>query len=161
VIIGDLDSIPSSTLRFFPSSTIIRVKRQDNTDLEKALDYLCARKVSSATVLGATGRRVDFTLGNLSVIWKYTPSIKLAFAGDGWRAMPVESGVGIAAKRGTTVSLIPFGPCSGITLKGLQFPLTNATMNVGEIGVSNVVKRSPFSVTVQRGNMLLCLVDRA
>ena len=61
---------------------------------------------------------------------------------------------------GTTVSLIPYGDCSGITLKGLRYPLKNATMRVGEIGASNVVRRSPFTVVVKRGKMLLILLDK-
>jgi thiamine pyrophosphokinase len=159
VIIGDLDSIRNATRRFFSSSTIIRVKRQDNTDLEKALDYLQAKHVNDVTIIGATGRRVDFTLGNLSVLWNYVPSMTLTVVGDGWKALPVESGKRIAARPGTTVSLIPFGACSGITLKGLRYTLSSATMRVGEIGVSNVVKRSPISVTVGKGKMLVFIVD--
>lgn len=139
---------------------IIQVKRQDNTDLEKALDYLLSQKFKDVTIIGATGRRIDFTLGNLSVIWNYTASIRLTLVGDDWKAMPVESGKKIVARPGTTVSLIPFGACSGITLKGLCYPLTNATMKVGEIGVSNVVKQSPFSVTVRRGKMMLFVLGR-
>jgi hypothetical protein len=34
-------------------------------------------------------------------------------------------------------------------------------MRVGEIGVSNVVGRSPFSVAVRRGRMLLVVFDGA
>jgi thiamine pyrophosphokinase len=139
---------------------IIQIKRQDNTDLEKALDYLRTQKFEEVTIIGATGRRIDFTLGNLSVTWNYTSSMKLTFVGDDWKAMPVESGKKIAAKSGTTISLVPFGSCSGITLKGLRYPLTNATMRVGEIGVSNVVRRSPFSVIVRKGKMLLFIMGR-
>jgi thiamine pyrophosphokinase len=185
VIIGDLDSMTLATKRFFAGSKglkpllrdgvstrlprpegrgcveVIQVKRQDNTDLEKALDYLQSRRIRKAFIIGATGRRIDFTFGNLSVIWNYTPGMNIAFVGDGWMAMPVESGKKIKAKPGTTVSLIPFGRCSGITLKGLHYPLSNATMKVGEIGVSNVVKRSPFSITVRRGNMLMFVMTRS
>ena len=160
VIIGDLDSVSQSTRRFFSSALVFRVKRQDNTDLEKALDYLVERKVNDATIIGGTGRRVDFTLGNFSVVWNYTSSMRLTFVGDGWRGIPVTASEEIAAPPGTAVSLIPFGHCSGITLKGLQYPLSNGTMRVGEIGVSNVVKRSPFRVTVRRGKMLVFIMDR-
>lgn len=160
VIIGDLDSIKSSTKQLFASSSIIRVKRQDSTDLEKALDYLRSRKVREVSIIGATGKRIDFTLGNLSVIWNYTSKMDITFVGERWLAMPVESRKRVSAKTGTTVSLIPFGPCSGITLRGLQYPLSNASMKVGEIGVSNVVKRSPFTVTVRRGRMLLFILAR-
>ncbi|MRR37824.1 hypothetical protein EG829_24885, partial [bacterium] len=58
------------------------------------------------------------------------------------------------------VSLVPFGPCGGITLRGLRYPLTNASMKVGEIAVSNVVVRSPFSVTVRRGRLLIIVINR-
>ena len=47
VIIGDLDSIKPASRKACASSLIIQVKRQDNTDLEKALDYLRARKMKS------------------------------------------------------------------------------------------------------------------
>ena len=159
VIIGDLDSITPATKRFFASCSIIQVSRQDNTDLEKALDYLLTTKVNRVSVMGATGKRVDFTLGNLSVIWNYTGKFEISFVGNGWQAMPVKSGKKITANPGSTISLIPFGACSGITLKGLRYPLTDATMKVGEIGVSNVVKKSPFSVTVRRGHMLLFIMN--
>jgi thiamine pyrophosphokinase len=160
VIIGDFDSLKPSTRKFFASSTIIHVARQDNTDLEKALVYLLLKRIRRAIIIGATGGRIDFTLGNLSVLWKYSPDIDLTFVGDGWKAMPVQSGKWIHAKVGTTVSLIPFGPCSGITLKGLHYPLVNGTMKIGEIGVSNVVSRSPFSVTVRKGKMLLFIMEK-
>ena len=161
VIIGDLDSINPSTKRFFSSSTIDHISRQDNTDLEKALDYIVSKNIKQATVIAATGRRVDFTLGNLSVVWNYTSILDLTFVGDGWRALPVGRAKRISAPVGTTVSLIPFGNCLGITLKGLHYPLTNASMKVGEIGVSNVVRSSPFTVRVKKGNMLLIILEKS
>src|SRR5664279_775409 len=69
VIIGDLDSINTSTRRSLSSSTLLHVARQDNTDLEKALDYLSACKTTDVTVMAATGKRIDFTLGNFAVLW--------------------------------------------------------------------------------------------
>ena len=74
-------------------------------------------------------------------------------------ALPAGRAVKVSARKGTTVSLIPFGRCTGITLKGLQYPLNNATMRVGEIGVSNAVVRSPFSIQVRNGRMLLIIFD--
>jgi thiamine pyrophosphokinase len=161
VIIGDLDSMLPSTRRKLPTSRIIRVRRQDNTDLEKALDYIRGGGSAHVAVAGATGGRIDFTLGNLSVFWNYTRSLSITFFGDGWRAIPVLRRLRLEARRGTTVSLIPFGPCSGITLRRLRYGLTDASMRTGEIGVSNVVAASPFSVSVRRGKMLLVIFDRA
>jgi thiamine pyrophosphokinase len=155
VIIGDLDSLSGATRRMFSSSLVLQLSRQDNTDLEKALDFLAASRVRTVTILGAVGKRVDFTLGNFSVLWKYSSLLDLRFAGEGWYAVPVGKKRIVRARRGTTVSLIPFGPCEGITLRGLQYTLFNASMGVGETGLSNVVVDSPFTVRVRRGAMLL------
>jgi len=159
IIIGDLDSIRPATRRRFRDSVILHVPRQDNTDLEKAFDFLAASGPGSVMVLGATGRRLDFTLGNLSVLWNYTAFLDITFRGDGWRAMPVGRSLMRAARPGTVVSLVPFGNCDGVTLRGLRYPLTNASMPVGEIGVSNVVRSSPFTVKVKRGKMLLVMLE--
>jgi thiamine pyrophosphokinase len=155
VIIGDFDSLSRETRRTFRTSLFLQLRRQDNTDLEKALDYLAASRARAVTILGATGKRIDFTLGNFSVLWKYSSRMDVRFAGEGWYAIPVGKKRALRAPRGTTVSLIPFGPCEGITLQGLQYSLTNASMRVGETGLSNVVVKSPFTVRVRRGAMLL------
>jgi thiamine pyrophosphokinase len=160
IIIGDFDSIRPATRRAFSASEFIHVTRQDNTDLEKTLDYLKKTRIKEVSIVGATGRRIDFTLGNLSVIWNYTGAMHIAFVGDEWTAIPVRSRTKLKAKPGTTVSLIPFGPCHGITLNGLKYPLRNASMRVGEIGVSNVVIRTSFSVKIRKGKMLLLIMDR-
>jgi thiamine pyrophosphokinase len=160
VIVGDLDSVSRATRRHFRSSLTLYVGRQDNTDLEKALDYIAAQGRREVVIAGATGRRIDFTLGNLSVVWNYTAFMEIRFVGDGWSALAVGKRAVVKAPRGTTVSLIPFGTCGGVSLRGLQFPLTNATMKVGEIGVSNVVRSSPFEVRVRRGRMLLIIFGR-
>jgi thiamine pyrophosphokinase len=159
VIIGDLDSIAPATKRHFRHSVIIHVRRQDNTDLEKALDYLVSLKVRDVTIVGLTGRRMDFTLANLSVLWKYAPHLEWRVAGDDWYAVPVRGRLRIRARIGTTVSLIPYGPCSGITLAGLKYPLVNGALRIGEVAVSNSVRRSIFSVQLKRGKLLLIVLE--
>lgn len=159
LIIGDLDSMTKATRRHFGDVLTLHVARQDNTDLEKALDYLAARKVREVTVLGGTGRRIDFTIGNFSVLWKYKAFMSICIAGNGWYAMPAVGRKTVHARIGTVVSLIPFGGCEGITLRGLEYPLTNASMRVGEVGISNVVRESPFKVSVHRGAMLLVVLE--
>lgn len=98
------------------------------------------------------------TLGNLSVLWNYTSRMTITCAGDGWRAHPVVGALALTVRPNSTVSLVPFGACSGITLRGLKYPLRDARMRIGEIGVSNVAKRARVTVTVSRGRMLV-LVD--
>jgi len=158
VIIGDLDSIRASTRRYFRNVVLLRLRRQDNTDFEKALDFLAANGGGEVDVIGATGGRLDFTVGNLSVIWNYTSRLSITFRGDRWYARPVGSALTVKARPGTTVSLLPFGNCDGVTLRGLKYPLKEAPMQVGQTGLSNVVRSSPFTVRVRKGNMLLVVL---
>ncbi len=159
-IIGDLDSITQATRNYFRTSTFVRIARQDSTDLEKALSYARQQHVKKVTLLAATGKRIDFTLGNLSVLWNFASRFELTVETDDWLAIPIVGGLKLDVTKGSTVSLIPFGLCSGITLSGLRFPLTNAVMRIGEIGVSNVAIRSTISVRVKRGKMLLIVFRR-
>ena len=116
--------------------------------MEKALDYIVSASLArEVMIIGATGRRIDHTLGNLAVLCQLHASrLRVVACGDGWHAFPVRSGEKIHASVGTTVSLIPFGDCHGVTLKGLKYPLRDAPLRAGQIAVSNVVKRSPFTV---------------
>lgn len=155
LIIGDLDSVTPVTLKFFSAAAVIHVARQDNTDMEKALDYILAQSLTQEVmIIGATGRRIDHTLGNLAVLSNYARRLRLVACGDGWHAFPIRSSEQIYAPRGTTVSLIPFGNCRGVTLKGLQYPLHDAPMLAAHIAVSNVVKQSPFTISLRRGKLL-------
>lgn len=155
IIIGDLDSVTPATLKAFSSRMVLHVARQDNTDLEKALDFLAARKVGQVFIAGATGGRIDFTLGNLAVIWNYVAFMRLTILGDGWYARPVQGSMMFSAPRGTVASILPFTSCSGVTISGLRYRLRDASMDVGEVGVSNVVTASSSSVSVRRGKLLL------
>jgi thiamine pyrophosphokinase len=155
VIIGDLDSVTPRTLRRFRQSLLLYVDRQDTTDLEKAIEYLIANAIPEAVIVGADGRRVDFTLGNFSVLWKYRGRIRLTIVGDGWYGVPVQDRLALDVQVGTVVSILPFGPARGVTLRGFRYPLRGATLRVGEVGVSNEVRSRPASVAVASGALLV------
>ncbi len=159
-IVGDLDSILPSTRRFYASTLQLRIRRQDNTDLEKALDFILAQGFRHVVICGSTGRRVDFTLANVAILWRYSRRVRVELVGDGWRAYPVESRFRMKAKRGSTVSVLPFGVCRGVTLRGLKYPLGNATLAVGQVGVSNTVAAGTFSVSIRQGRALVLVFDQ-
>jgi len=159
VIIGDLDSATPSTLRKFRDALVIHVRRQDNTDMEKALDFLQEQGFRKILLMGATGKRIDMTLANLTVLWRYVPFMQITIVGENWHAVPVQGFRRMRARKGTIVSILPCGPCRGVSLRGLQYPLTNAVLGVGDVAVSNVVKSSPFSVTIGKGRALVVVLQ--
>ena len=159
VIIGDFDSISSATKTFFNTALILHVGRQDNTDMEKALDFCVDQHLSRVIVAGVTGGRIDMTLGNMSALWKYVGRLDLVVCGDGWVGFPVVGLARIAVRPGATVSLIPFGEIRGVSLKGLKYSLNGATLKPGDVAVSNTATGHGFSVDVARGKVLVIVFD--
>jgi thiamine pyrophosphokinase len=159
MIIGDLDSVKKSTLRAFASSVVVRVRRQDNTDLEKSLDFCLDAGITRVDLLGAVGGRLDMTFGNLTSLWQYSSVMELAVHGDGWAAFPVNGRAEFTSRKGATISVLPFGTCRGITLTGLKYGLRNATLGRGEVAVSNVALGSTFSVRCAKGDLLVIIQD--
>ena len=160
LILGDLDSVTPATRRAFAKVPTIRIPSQDNTDLEKALDHCAAEGDTAMIIAGATGRRLDMTLANLSVGWHYLPEMDICFVGEDWYAVPINGPRTFVAPVGTTVSLIPFGSCSGVTLRGLRFPLVEGTLRTGDVAVSNVARARQFSVSVRHGRLLVVVLTR-
>jgi len=159
VVVGDLDSITEETKAQLPDATLVKIHNQDFCDIEKALDYIVAENYRKVLVVGMEGKRFDFTLSNFSVIWNYVGALDMEFLGEGWKAYPLKGKQSFDEPVGTVVSLIPFGPSNGIALKGLKYPLSNASYDVGQTGVSNSVESVPFQTEIVNGRMLMVILQ--
>ena len=158
VIIGDLDSVSPRARKKFSSCQWILVNDQDNTDLQKALDYLVAQKRKKCTLVGFDGGRMDFTLGNLLALYPYARKMELCVVGNRWRIYPLAKKKTFDTRPGARVSLLPFVPCRGVTLDGLKFPLQNARLTLGTTQtLSNVTLKKRFTVNLQKGFLLVYL----
>jgi thiamine pyrophosphokinase len=160
VIVGDLDSIRPATRRHFATTRIIELPEQDSTDFEKTFGFLIRERISDAMVVGMGGNRIDFTLGNFVALWPFVPRLDLSILGDGWFALPVRGPLELSLPVGTTVSLIPFSRCTGVTVEGFRYPLREARMSYGALGVSNVTTRKSCSVTLKSGKLLLIALTK-
>ena len=71
-VVGDMDSLPAALRRRY-ADILHPEAEQDTNDLSKALRYLRAHgpQVSEIHILGATGKREDHTVGNLSLLMEY------------------------------------------------------------------------------------------
>jgi len=157
--IGDLDSISASAKAALGKDKIFKVCRQDNTDLEKALDFTSVLRPQNVTIICASGGRLDFTLSNFSSVFNYTKKLNIVLKGKGWKIYPAEKSAVYECKKGVTVSLIPMGTVSGITLENLKYPLKDATLKPGMTAVSNVAKGNTFKVSFKKGKLLVMVYD--
>ncbi len=156
VVIGDLDSVSATARKHFAQAEWIFVDNQNNTDLQKALDYLVAHQCKHCTLVGFGGGRVDFSLGNVLALYPYARKMDITWFGDGWEIYPVCHRKTCPARVGARVSLLPLGTCSGVTLTGLKYPLKNARLTLGTTRtLSNQAIRSRFTVSLTRGTLLV------
>ena len=79
LIIGDLDSIEQKTLAVFKNVRVKKVKDQNSTDLEKALRSAIQKGYKEIVVAGATGKRLDHAIGNLSALAKFSNKARITF----------------------------------------------------------------------------------
>ena len=141
LIVGDLDSIPASLLERF-ADRLRKVDEQEDNDLTKAFYAAMEFAPSTIHILGATGRREDHTLGNISLLARYQqeagPSCQIDMVSD-WGVFMAASGEHtFASHPGQEVSIFAFDNTLRITAEGLDYPtdgvvfdsLWKATLNV-------------------------------
>lgn len=180
LVVGDLDSMDEATRQRAEAVCPIRTfpVRKDKTDthlaLEAALDY----DPDEVVVCGAFGDRFDHNAGLVALAAGLGPRPRVLLKGArqetflvrGPAGSPAANGAGggaasgsgaglapIAGAAGDVVSLIPMTPTvSGVTTKGLGYPLVKATLRWGEtLGVSNEMLGPRASVTVGGAGLLL------
>jgi thiamine pyrophosphokinase len=147
VIIGDLDSISSNALKEFKSvSKIIRIKRQNDTDVEKCLKFAIKNKFEEALLLGATGNRLDHTLCNIGIVLKFFTQIKVSLIAEDSFLKAYTGNIELKTFPGETISLYGISSETKIISNGLKYELKNIALPFGirestsNIAIKNLVK---------------------
>ena len=131
-VVGDMDSLPPR-LRKLYADRLVPISEQETNDQTKALTWLlsCHPEVASITLLGATGKREDHTIGNLSLLMEYartrgidglsTPSIRIV--SDYTESFAIRDSATLYVGEGRGISV--FSPDNSLKIKssGLQWPL--------------------------------------
>lgn len=124
VIIGDGDSLsPENKLRF--AEIIHHIADQETNDQTKAVQFLQAKGFRRIAIVGATGKREDHTLGNISLLIDYMNSgMEVRTYTDYGVFIPVEGTHTFASHSKQQVSIINFG-AKGLRGEGLFYPLSD------------------------------------
>jgi len=132
-IIGDLDSINDATLRFFKGkSWIMKLKRQNDTDVEKCLKFAIKNGFDEAVLLGVMGNRLDHTFCNLGIVIKFFKEIKIKLIAEKSLLIPYSGKVDLKTSPGEIISLYGFSKKTKITSIGLKYTLKNSALPFGE-----------------------------
>ena len=142
-IIGDLDSIDKS--KTF-NTKIIHDKSQNNTDLEKAIEWIYSEGYRDIIILGATGSREDMSLINQFLIFKYFKKINITIVTDHFTISCIKGEKVVDSFENQLISLIPENRAI-VSSKGLKFELEKANISIDGKTISNRSKKNKFKIT--------------
>jgi thiamine pyrophosphokinase len=160
VIIGDLDSVKSATLKYFSKKNVIieKVFDQNKNDLEKAILFALSKKFKVINVIGLGGKRLDHTLNNLSILKKFHKKAKIRIYENGFVGEIISKSSEFECKVGDIVSLIPLPKVTGVTTKGLKYPLRNGTLELGvREGALNEADEKIVSIKIKSGLLMVLI----
>lgn len=162
VIVGDMDSIDEpllTRLQLRGASIEKHPAAKDATDLELAIARAVRDGAAEILLLGAVGGRLDQTLANLLILARQAGSVPVAIAeGDQLaRVLRGPQTLNLTGPAGAYVSAVPLSEeVTGVTYRGLEYPLHNATLSLGSTrGVSNTLASSPAQITIETGILLV------
>jgi thiamine pyrophosphokinase len=122
IIIGDGDSI-AHEIREQYASRIIISSCQETNDQTKAVNYLTEKGVHDIAIVGATGKRDDHTLGNISLLIEYfNMGIMARIYTDHGVFIPSQGDTTLITHPGQQISIFNFG-CTQLSAQGLQYPI--------------------------------------
>lgn len=166
VILGDFDSLPAPELAAWQAEgvrTISHPVEKDATDLELALSYAQEHGADEISVLGGLGTRWDHSVANLLLgAHRQFAAMRIAFLQGRQHLSAFRRQTVLTAHVGELVSLLPIGgDATGVTTRGLKYPLSQETLYLGSSrGVSNVAVAEAAEVRLAAG-ILLCIVSPA
>ena len=162
VIVGDLDSIdPALLSRLQKEGADVEQHpaAKDATDLELAIARAVRDGATEILLLGAFGGRLDQTIANLLILAHNNWTLPLTIAeGDQLaRVLRGRQSVTLSGPTGGYVSAVALSEeVSGVTYRGLEYPLENATLSLGSTrGVSNTLASSPAQISIESGILLV------
>lgn len=124
-IVGDGDSLlPEVKVRY--ASLIHSESEQDTNDLSKAFRFCLSQGRRNITIMGATGKREDHTIGNISLLADYMEQAEVKMVTDYGVFIPVKEDSVFCSYPGQQVSIFNMGSTE-LSAEGLAYPLSAFT----------------------------------
>jgi len=155
-IVGDMDTLKKGIARRF-SDRVYRDKSQETNDLTKAVKWCVKRGFTEIIILGATGKREDHTIGNISLLAEYAKDANVVMVTDTGILRPFLESCNVLSYPGQQVSIFSIDPGNEITSKGLKFPLKNRKIPNWWVATLNEAVGKYFSLEFNGGPVIVYL----
>ncbi|MCL1937584.1 MAG: thiamine diphosphokinase [Candidatus Azobacteroides sp.] len=153
-IVGDLDSL-SDTLKKRFSPTLFHNPDQETNDLTKSVAFCSDRQWNEVTILGASGKREDHTLGNLSLLTDYAEKIKVQLLTDYGVFVPQLESTSYESYPGQQISIFSLTPATVLTTHRLLYPLEKRRLSSWWQGTLNEAEADFFTIEMTEGKLLV------
>jgi thiamine pyrophosphokinase len=125
-IVGDGDSLPKAFKQQYAHLLHLESEQETN-DLSKAVHYLMRQGKKRIAIVGATGKREDHTLGNISLLIEYMrQGADVQMFTDFGVFIPCSGKSSFDVSVGQQISLFNFG-ATGFKSQGLKYPIYDFT----------------------------------
>ncbi|MDP9315086.1 MAG: thiamine diphosphokinase [Chloroflexota bacterium] len=165
VAVGDFDSLAAEAVAGLVQAGVEVLRHsvhKNETDLELALLQAIERGATCIHVLAALGGRPDQHLANLQLLTHpRLASADVRLVHRDWEMFAIRREAAIFGAPNDVVSLLPMTEAvTGITTRGLYYPLRGETLRLGPArGISNLLTHDHAQVTIESG-ILLCMHQR-
>ncbi len=169
MIIGDFDSITEQE-----KEAVLALKQQiperimelpvekDDTDMLVAIKHGLELGYDNFHIYAGTGGRLDHTIANIQCLLYLKNHGATGYLIEGSGMILVVKNEAVSFKEGMEgyLSIFPLGQnAKGVTLKGLKYPLQDATLNNDyPLGISNEFTGEMSTVSVEDGE-LVCILQ--
>ena len=157
MIVGDLDSLPDA-IRKQHAGRITYAPDQETNDLTKAVHACREKGCQSITILGATGKREDHTLGNIGLLARYAAKGSIKMVTDHGIFTVVQNSGTIDTTPGQQVSFFNTTKGIPITVTNVKYPLNNLLLDELWQGTLNEATGNSLTVTAPGATVIVFLL---
>ena len=167
LVIGDMDTL-SEKMQHKYSNIIIKETEQEHNDQTKAVRWAInnLEDIDHIYIIGATGGRIDHTIGNASLLMEYTrmfdlegKGISIEMVSDSGTAFAVNDTIDIDCGIGRSVSL--FSPDNSLKIRseGLEYPTDEVVFDNWWKATLNKASRDTVRLTFSHRSVALIMLD--
>lgn len=164
IMIGDFDSIKSEELYFYKENGVEIISHpadKNATDMHLAVSLAIERGFTQIEIFGGTGFRIDHMMANIFLLeyMKKNGADGKIIDENNILMIANHPKTIIKAFKNQIISLVALSDeVTGITLKGLKYPLKNATLTrCDSLGISNIMLHREVEIFKESGELLIIL----
>ena len=153
-IVGDLDSIDPLIAGLY-SDRLFRISEQETNDLTKAVRWCINNRYDNIVIVGATGKREDHTIGNISLLAEYVKEVTVVMVTDTGTFTPLLQTSILSAFPGQQISVFSVDPGTEITSAGLKYEFSGLRLGNWWRGTLNEAVGDSFEIRFTGGPVIV------